>query len=765
MPSTLDVTPLDAANWPELLDTPEVHALGADILVLSPTPTAPTDQGNRKRIYSVCRELQRRGARVHFVYFPQEWWFEFLPDDLVRDMGRTWDSFHLLPTTRHTYCKPAAEDYTIDEWWDEAIGTYLQWLFKRQKFDAFIVNYAFMSKALEYAPRGTLKILDTHDQFTGRRQLLADNGIPPDFFYTTADQEAIALNRADLVWAIKEEEARHYRALSKTRCITMPHVEPESRVPRVRRAEDEDCLVVGMLGSGNAINVNNARAFVKVALPILQKCPKRILIRFVGAMCSRLPDLEGIPGVQLIGPVDTVEEFYRDVDLVIVPLAFSTGLKIKAVEAFATGMPIVAMGHALEGIPTHHPLHQLHTMEEVARACCDVATLPGQLDELQAATLKTYALVQAQAKVAFDVTLGLVVDRPTVIMTLDKAFFEPDGLYREHVFQTINLLQQLVQVILYVDQPLPSHQVVMFEAFHGLAPTCRLAVAPGANTVPGRSLGLSSIETTLESLLGTFRTAILWVLRVGPELKALAEHSLLRPTYVRMDVLRLLAPGGDTLDIGALARHPGQVTLIDCHEQPMAAAHETAAMKAVVVPFWRWKPGRIGDFNPPTEQILMLARPDQWPLVQLLLPYLNELHHGRAQWQAVMSGPLPLSLVSASADAPPFEPPQDAAQLTSRFANFRHLPKAVVDLSGNDMALEVLRESLRRGRVPIVVPGGDPQDAGSGSLHEALDTLMRLPDEVPDWRARAEADMNSRYGSDAGWTQVWTAISMSKVLG
>lgn len=747
----------------QVLETPEVHALGADILVLSPTPTSPADQGNRKRIYSVCRELQRRGARVHFVYFPQEWWFEFLPDDLVRDMSRAWDSFHLLPTTRHTYARPAAEDYTIDEWWDESIGVYLQWLFKRQKFDAFIVNYAYMSKALEYAPRETLKILDTHDQFTGRRQLLAANGIAPEFFYTTADQEAIATDRADLVWAIKEEEAAHYRSISKTRCITMPHVEPKTSVPRVRSAADEGVLVVGMLGSGNAINVNNARAFVKVALPILQASGQRIVIRFVGAMCSRLPDLEGIPGVELRGPVDTVDEFYRDVDLVIVPLAFSTGLKIKAVEAFATGMPIVAMGHALEGIPTHHPWHQLHSMAEVAEACCEVAADGQRLEELRAATERTYALVQAQAKSAFDTTLGLLVARPTVIMTIDQAFFEPDGMYREHVFQTINLLQQLVQVILYVDQPLPTHQVVMFEAFHGLAPTCRLAVAPGANTVPGRSLGLSSIDITLEGLLANYRNAILWVLRVGPELQAMKPAALRRPVFVRMDVLRQIAPGGETVDLGPLARLGEQLTLIDCHEQPMSALGDSgaAAARAIMVPFWRWKPGRIGDFNPPTRSVLLLLRPDQADLGAALLPYLNQLHQDRAEWQMVLGhGSVPPALA-----ADPTLAVHTAASITARFANLRFLPQAAVDLSGNHMALEVLRESLRRGRVPVVVPGVVADDGLHLSLQAALEAMMTLPEDLDNLREQAEQDMGIRYGSDAGWNQVWAAISVSKVLG
>ncbi|MGZ8252641.1 MAG: glycosyltransferase, partial [Methylophilaceae bacterium] len=382
------------------ISQPGTSLTGADILVLSPTPTVPVDQGNRKRIYAVCRELQQRGARIHFVHYPHEWWFNYVPMDLARQMAEQWDSFHLLPTTRPLHTAAAGQDHTIDEWWDHAIGDYLQWLFKRSHFDAFIVNYAYLSKAFEYAPKSTLKILDTHDKFTGRRQLFESNGVPREFFYTTQDQETIALNRANLVWAIKDEEAEFFRGISATECFTMPHVEPECRVLRQRSAADDGYLVIGMIGTMNSVNIYNARAFVTEVLPYFKQHLAPIKIRFAGGMCLALTDLAELPGIDLMGRVETVDEFYASVDLVTVPLSFSTGLKIKAVEAFATGMPIVAIGHALEGIPSDHPWHHCNTMKDVADACIKLAYQPELLESLTFATLDTYNKVKLQAVIA-----------------------------------------------------------------------------------------------------------------------------------------------------------------------------------------------------------------------------------------------------------------------------------------------------------------------------------------------------------------------------
>lgn len=741
------------------LNDPEVRLLGADILVLSPTPTAPTDQGNRKRIYAVCRELQRRGARIHFVFYPQEWWFDYLPDDLVREMGRQWDSFHLLPATRHTYTRPEGADYKIDEWWDDSIRDYLQWLFKRNRFDAFIVNYAYMSKAFEYAPANTLKILDTHDKFTGRRQLLDDNGIAPEFFYTTEDQEAIALNRAQLVWAIKDEERDFYRSISSTPCITMPHIEPECRVARVRRPEDNGRLVIGMLGSSNAINVNNARAFVKVALPIIARREAPVVIRFVGAMCGKLPELEGLPGVELMGPVETTDEFYRDVDLVIVPLAFSTGLKIKAVEAFATGMPLVAMGHALEGIPTRHPWHQCETMEEVAEVCCDVAFDRHLLAGLTEATTRTYALVRAQAKIAFDDTLRRLTHYPTVVMTVDRSFFELDSPYREHIFQTVNLMRHLAQVVLYFDQPLPANQNALFEAFHGMATHCKLAIAPGLEPVGSRSLGLPSAQASLQEVLVAYGRATLWVTRICPEMLSLGPQPARLPLFVRLDAVRMLQPAMLGSAMTHLTAQFQEVTLIDSHPlAPPVPAAEHA--RAVTVPFWRWRPWLLNNDGGP-QRVLLLARADQAELADVLADALDQFHPEWAPSQVVVGDP---ALAVPLAGEPARRRRLHADALLGRFRLLRPLPVAVLDLTGDAPEFEVFRETYRRAEVPVVQPGHGTHGPDQISLWQLTDLVMTLGRNLARLAEQAQREEKTRYGSDAGWNQVWKSISVKNVL-
>jgi glycosyltransferase involved in cell wall biosynthesis len=740
--------------------SPEVGAArmdGADILVLSPTPTHPPDQGNRKRIYAVCKELQARGARVHFVYYPQEWWFEFLPHDLVQEMTAAWDSFHVVPTSRHTYNPPAGQDYTIDEWWDESIATTLKWLFKRQHFDAFIVNYAFMSKALELAPPNVLRILDTHDLFTGRRQLLEQHGLKPEFFYTTQEQESIAVQRAQLVWAIKDEEAVIYRSMANVPCITMPHAEPTAHVARIRRFDDEGVLVIGMLGSGNVINVQNARAFVEAARPIFEARGAKVLIRYVGSMCSRLGDLADIDGVDLAGPVATVDAFYRDVDVVVIPLAFSTGLKIKAVEAFAAGVPIVAMGHALEGIPIEHAWHQCQTMEEVAQVCCEIAEQPNLLGALTQATHATHARIQHQVQAALDATIGRIHRRPTVVVTMDHAFFDPESAYREQIYQTINLLMQQAQVVLYVDQLLPPHQATLFEAFNGLAVDCKLAVAPHVSPPVGRSLGLNHMVVSLPELLARSARPILWVMRFSPELANLDAEALRTPLFLRMDVLRQLGSPPSAQAIKALTDKCLETTWIEAHTEAPLPGTFGPHVRHMLVPSWRWKPNRL-HLGTEAPLVHILARDDQYALAQELLSRLPMLQQALLPGAVITSKPQATGRVG---EAKHFS----VGALLGRLSSFRPMPACVIDLSGNAYEFETLRESYMRCQIPVI----DTHRAGESgeplSLMGLVELLVDLPEKLASIKLAVNDELSIRYGNDAGWANVWRAVSVRKALG
>ncbi|HEY3776699.1 MAG TPA: glycosyltransferase [Rhizomicrobium sp.] len=343
-------------------------------LVLSPSATHPRDYGNRNRVFQTTSFLKEQGFEIHFLLYPFEsdWVSEIPPSAL--EMRRSWDSFTVLPPSRPLHSRAAGSHHEIDEWWDPQIGSYLEWLLAREWFDVFLVNYTFFSKAFEYAPESTVKVLETHDMFAGRKELFAAHGADAEFFYTTAEQERIALDRANIVIAIKDGEAELMRATGTTaEVISIPfYAKARSVEARPGRLDSREELRVGFIGALNSVNRVNMQRF----LDRLEKyrtlyVPPTISIHVAGDVCSQLTSPSA--DIKLLGRVETVEEFYEDVDVVVAPMAFSTGIKIKVAEALSHGKPVVATRNGFDGFPEVDPFHALENIDAVCRALIKLA--------------------------------------------------------------------------------------------------------------------------------------------------------------------------------------------------------------------------------------------------------------------------------------------------------------------------------------------------------------------------------------------------------
>ena len=366
-----------------------------EILILSPTPTSPQNFGNRVRINSVAAGLKSRGHNIDLLLYPaEEDWRAGFPDSGWNQMSEDWRHVWIVPPTRPLHSSAIGEDHGIDEWWDPSISSFLQWIFALKRYDLFLVNYSWLSKALEFAPKSCLKVLDTHDAVSGRREVLNSLGIKPEFFHTSQEEEAKALVRADLVLAIKPEEELHFRRMGAKHVITLGHAEPAKRL--VARKDQKPLMVFGIFGARNNINVANILSFLTAADAIFKKflCPLELHI--YGSVCDVLPDLKTYSYVTLKGQVQDQSQFYEAVDVVVVPMATSTGLKIKAAEALSYGRPLVSHAHAFEGLPARHPYHSLANMEDIASAVIKLCFDPGLLYALTIATGRSNSVALAE---------------------------------------------------------------------------------------------------------------------------------------------------------------------------------------------------------------------------------------------------------------------------------------------------------------------------------------------------------------------------------
>jgi glycosyltransferase involved in cell wall biosynthesis len=87
---------------------------------------------------------------------------------------------------------------------------------------------------------------------------------------------------------------------------------------------------------------------------------------------TALPD-----GVDLLGPVPKIAEFWEQVGLLAFPAVATSGPKVKVLEALAFGVPVVTTEWGVEGLaPAARRSVVVTTLAEFARVCLDVLADP-----------------------------------------------------------------------------------------------------------------------------------------------------------------------------------------------------------------------------------------------------------------------------------------------------------------------------------------------------------------------------------------------------
>jgi glycosyltransferase involved in cell wall biosynthesis len=101
-------------------------------------------------------------------------------------------------------------------------------------------------------------------------------------------------------------------------------------------------------------NASNKRAIThflnQVWYKLLREFQQNIQLNIIGRICDELNDVKIPPNVQLTGWIDKLETVYQEADIIINPVYFGTGLKIKNVEALCYSKPLVTTTVGAEGI-------------------------------------------------------------------------------------------------------------------------------------------------------------------------------------------------------------------------------------------------------------------------------------------------------------------------------------------------------------------------------------------------------------------------------
>lgn len=395
------------------------------ILWLSPTPSHPQSAGNRAHIHAMGRHIMAAGHEVTFLLYGQE----TFDDAAVSEMRSFWNHMMVVPHRIKNRKQSKGKYWGIDDWFNDDIASAVKFLQTQTKFDVVFCEYVFLSKALTYFPKDTLKILNCHDRMSGRAEMLLQNGVKPDFFYTTESEESIALSRADVVLAIQGEEKAFFQSLTSTPVIEVGYLAGLDQVELPKHAPGLSPLRVGYLASNNSLNRKSLTTLC-TELTKLSVNGDQLRLIVAGSVGQCLP-----PGafdfVDVLGYVEDERGFYASVDLIVNPMVGGTGLKIKSVDALRYGKGLVSTAAGSAGLPVLHPAHSLASVSDLAKTLLKLTTNHAEIDEIVDASQGLYAKYAEDLRNQRDALLSIIdarsakaLRRRRVLIVTDIPFWE-----------------------------------------------------------------------------------------------------------------------------------------------------------------------------------------------------------------------------------------------------------------------------------------------------------------------------------------------------
>lgn len=190
-------------------------------------------------------------------------------------------------------------------------------------------------------------VLDTHDIQAERAKSEKDAGLPQSFGFSWHDELAL-LELQDVLLAIQQKEALQLkRSVPNSQVVLAEHPFESFDLPPSLFGDRRVLFV----GSGALHNVHGIKQFIEVQWPKVRALVPDAKLHIVGAVCSAL-DLERVSesGIELAGISSDLKNEYSAAAVIINPMLYGSGLKIKLIEAFAAGRTMVTTGIGAEGL-------------------------------------------------------------------------------------------------------------------------------------------------------------------------------------------------------------------------------------------------------------------------------------------------------------------------------------------------------------------------------------------------------------------------------
>ncbi len=222
-------------------------------------------------------------------------------------------------------------------------------------------GYLYASAGLPRPPVA----LDLHNVYSLLARRTADEQTHP-VKRAFLRREAVLLDRmersaartASALFAVSSREADHFRSLGGKHVHTVPNgvdCDGLADLPTGRIGRPTTVLFLGTMSWGP--NAAAAKFLIEIFPQVRERLPDARLIIVGRDPPPELKSLGNAPNVVVAGGVPEVKPYLAEASILAVPLDAGGGTRLKILEAFAAGLPVVSTAVGAEGIDAREGEH------------------------------------------------------------------------------------------------------------------------------------------------------------------------------------------------------------------------------------------------------------------------------------------------------------------------------------------------------------------------------------------------------------------------
>jgi len=337
---------------------------GDNILIVTRSDLFPADHGAAVKIVETAKGLSLHGRKVGIVSDDRKHWWLFENGHKKLCRLPFWLRFLSLPrpVTRLLHFSkelPESNSFLYLALTDSSF--FWHCLYAARKLNAGILQAEFPAYAKPCIQAreildAAVVLVEHNVEYSRLKAQIAE--LTDDQFKNLRAIEIDLCNRSDAVVCVSDNDRQQLLrdGVKPDLLNTVPHgfnPDPYHLPPRDSLRQDfnlpENAVLIAFHGTFSyPPNRDAIQVFADILLPQLHRSQYPFHVIAIG----RNPPAESIhPNIHFTGSVDEVGPWLRACDMAVIPLREGGGTRMKIIDCFAAGLPVVSTSKGIEGIP------------------------------------------------------------------------------------------------------------------------------------------------------------------------------------------------------------------------------------------------------------------------------------------------------------------------------------------------------------------------------------------------------------------------------